>query len=133
MSSCPKCGAKIREGMNFCPSCGASLKAEQAPAQPVSPPPLVAEKAEKHEKQEKGQRPEKMEKEERHEVRHYSWIGPFTGGLILLFAGLALYFAVTATLRLEVIGALFFVLIGIIIIVGAIYAATIAAGRHPQT
>jgi len=132
MSYCPKCGSKVREEMKFCPKCGAPLKVEVAPPEAVSPPPYRAEKAEKREKEEKEERPEKMEKGERYEMRQFAWIGPFAGGLILIFLGLAFYLTLTASLRLETAGALFFVLIGVVIIVGAIYAATVATRRHPQ-
>jgi len=131
MSYCPKCGSKVRAEMSFCPKCGASLKAEQAPAPTVPPVPYRAEKAEKSEKGEKEERPEKVEGE-RYEIQRFAWIGPLIGGLILIFAGLTFYVAVTASFRWEVIGALSFIIIGIVIIVGAVYAAMVATRRHPQ-
>jgi len=147
MSYCPRCGGKVRGGMSFCPNCGASLKVEQVvapavapaevpPAPPVPPAPTApagAEKAEKREKEEKGERREWMEKEERYEQREFAFMGPLVGGFVLLLAGLAFYFILTTSLRLEVIGAVVFVTIGIIIILGAVYAAMLARRRHPTT
>jgi len=143
MSTCPNCGARIREDMNFCPKCGTSIKTQQAaaptptPAAPQpAPAPTRAEKEEKHEKQEKeekGKRGERMEKEYRYGAREYSFIGPLIGGLVLIFLGIAFYLMLTSGIRWETLGALFFVLIGIVIIAGAAYAATMASRRHPQT
>ncbi len=141
MSLCPKCGSKIREEMNFCPKCGASLKVEQAAAPvpaPTAPAPSPVrvekeEKREKQEKEEKGERPERMEKGERYEKREYAFVGPLIGGIILIFIGLGLYLILTSGIAWETVGALFFVMIGIVIIAGAVYAATQAARRHPPT
>jgi uncharacterized Zn finger protein (UPF0148 family) len=124
MSYCPKCGTKVSEGMAFCPKCGAPLKAEKPPteARPTGYRPEKAEKAEKHEKQ------EKKEKTEKHEKREFGFVGQLIGGLILIFFGLMSYLQVTGFLGKEVVGALFLILIGIIIIIGVIYAAR----RHPR-
>lgn len=142
MSNCPNCGAKVREEMNFCPKCGTTLKAAaqpQPPAQPVAPAPAPApyraEKQEKREKEEKGEKEEKHEKEareQRYEKGETSFIGPLIGGIILVFAGFIFYLVVTGSLRWESVGALFFIVVGIVIIVGAIYAATMAMRRHPR-
>lgn len=125
MSYCPKCGTKVSEGMAFCPKCGAPLKAEKPPteARPTSYRPEKAEKAEKHEKQ------EKEEKTEKHEKREFGLVGQLIGGLILIFLGLVSYLQVTGFLGKEVVGALFLILIGTIIIIGALYAAR----RYPRT
>ena len=145
MSYCPKCGSKVREEMNFCPKCGASLKVVQPPveaaplppAQPLPPSaPYRAEKAERREKEEKGEKEEKHEKQEkgeRHEMRQLSYAGPLIGGLFLMLVGFFFYLSVTGTLRLEAFGAFFLVIVGIVIIVGAIYAAMTASRRHPPT
>ena len=139
MSYCPKCGSKISEEMTFCPNCGASLKAVQ-PA--VAAPPTAAprgEKAEKGEKQEKREKEardqrEKREKGEKHEKKQYSFAGPLIGGLILIFFGLMLFIGLTnPAMNTGILWAFFVVIIGIIIIIGAIYAATMASRRHPQT
>jgi hypothetical protein len=142
MSYCPKCGAKVREEMNFCPKCGTVLKAAAQPQPPAevvapvpAPAPYRAEKQEKREKREKGEKREKQEKEEREqrmEKRESSFIGPLIGGIILVFAGFIFYLVVTGSLLWESVGALFFIGIGIIIIIGAIYAAVMATRRHPR-
>jgi predicted lipid-binding transport protein (Tim44 family) len=124
MSYCPKCGTKVSEEMVFCPKCGAPLKAEKpsAEARPTRYRSEKAEKTEKHEKQEKG------EKTEKHEKQEFGFVGPLIGGLFLIFFGLMSYLQVTGFLGKEVVGALFLILIGIIIIVGVIYAVR----RHPR-
>ena len=140
MSYCPKCGSKVREGMNFCPKCGVSLKIVQPPAEaaPPTPPPTPyraekAEKREKEEKGEKGERREEREKEEKREMREFAYVAPLIGGLFLIFVGLIFYFVVTTSFRWEVAGALFFIIIGIMIIVGVAYGVMMAARRHPKT
>jgi len=136
MPDCPKCGTKVREEMNFCPKCGTSLKAAQpqveattltsAEAQPTMPTPVSVriEKQEKHEKEERW---------ERHEKQESGYMGPLMGGFVLIVIGFIFYLLVTVTVRWEAVGALFFVLLGLIVIIGAVYAAMMAARRHPQT
>ncbi|MGD8544520.1 MAG: zinc ribbon domain-containing protein [Candidatus Bathyarchaeota archaeon] len=137
MSYCPKCGTKVREEMAFCPQCGAALKVEQPPTEAVSAPaPYSAEKTEKHEKrekEEKGEKREKEEKAEKHEKREFGVIGPLIGGLILIFVGFLFYLQVTGFLGRQVASALFLIIVGILIIVGALYAAMMAARRNPST
>jgi len=138
MSYCPKCGTKVREEMSFCPKCGAALKVEQPPAEAAPPAPYRPEKAEKHEKrekEEKEERPEKRgEKAEKHEKREFGYIGSLIGGLILIFIGLMFYIALTTpSFPLQAIGAFFVVIIGVIIIIGVVYAAMMATRRHPET
>jgi len=124
MPYCPKCGTEVREEMAFCPKCGASLKVEKPPAEAApAPPPRRAEKAEKH---------EKREKTEKHEKREFVVIGPLIAGLILIFLGSMVYLQAVGFFEREVASALFLIIIGIVIIVGALYAATIAARRHPE-
>ena len=130
MSYCPKCGTKVSEEMAFCPKCGAPLKAEQPPTAAPAPAPRRAEKAEKEEKREKE---EKEEKEERREKREFGFIGPLVGGLVLIFLGLAFYLQVTGFLRRGFVLAAFLVVIGVIVIVGGVYAAMLATRRHPKT
>ena len=130
MSYCPKCGAKVREEMAFCPRCGTPLKVEKPPTEAAPPARYRSEKAEKAEKREKE---EKEEKTEKHEKREFGVIGPLIGGLILIFAGLMFYLAVTGYLRWQAIWPLFLVIIGIIIIVGTVYAAMTATRRNPKT
>lgn len=124
MAYCPKCGAKVEEDMAFCPKCGAPLKVEQPPAEvKPAPAPRREEKAEKHEKTEKREKAEKREK------REFAFIGPLIVGLILIFLGLMSYLRVTRFIAREIVGALFLILIGVIIIV----LALVALRRHPKT
>jgi len=118
--------------MTFCPKCGAPLKVKQPPAEALPQEPYRVERPEKHEKEEK-ERHEKMEKEERYERRELEYMGSLIGGLVLMFFGLMFYLTLTSSLRWETAWAFFFVIIGIVIIVGAVYAAMKAARRHPQT
>jgi len=136
MPYCPKCGTKVSEEMAFCSKCGAALKVEQPPAEAAPPAPYRAEKAEKHEKrekEEKGEKREKKEKTEKHEKREFGVLGPLIGGLILIFFGLMFYLQITGFLGREVATALFLIIVGIVIIIGVLYAAMMAARRHPST
>jgi hypothetical protein len=123
MSYCPKCGTKVSEKMAFCPECGAPLKAEKPPTEPAPSAGYRPEKAEKAEKH------EKREKTEKYEKREFGVLGPLIGGLILICLGVMSYLQVTGFLRMEIVGAFFLVIIGIIIIVAAI----VASSRHPRT
>jgi cation transport ATPase len=137
MSYCPKCGNKVDENMAFCPHCGASLKAS-TPGQPMPPPTQPyrhrngkSEKNEKREKQEKNERPARGEKQEKGEA---GFIGFLIGGLMLIVFGLfsvlqlSGYFSVDSGQS----WAIMLLVIGIIIIVGAIYVAMIARKHSPQ-
>jgi hypothetical protein len=136
MSYCPKCGNKVDEAMAFCPRCGASLKVEAARAAP--PPPQPPYRGEKSEKQEKGEKQEKHEKNEpekgeKHEKGEFGFIGWVVGGLILVFLGAIAFLNVTYNFVNPLIGwALFLLVVGVIIIVAAIYIATSARKRHPM-
>jgi len=127
MSQCPKCGNEITEEMTFCPKCGAALKAEQATVETRTRTYRRDEKAEKEEKS------EKSEKTEKHEKRGYSFLAPLIGGLVLIFIGLVSYLDITGVVDRRIVWALFFVAIGVIIIVGAIYGSVMASRRHPRT
>ncbi len=137
MSYCSKCGTKVREEMAFCPKCGAALKVERPTTEAVSAPaPYRAEKAEKREKrekEEKGEKREKEEKTEKHEKREFGVIGPLIGGLILIFVGLMFYLQITGFLGRQVASALFLIIVGVIIIVGVLYAVMTASKRYPAT
>jgi len=130
MSYCPKCGNKITEDMTFCPKCGAPLKAEQAPTEAK---PVVYRRDEKSEKDEgRHEKREKAEKSEKHEKRGYGFLGPLVGGLVLLVLGSALFLEIMGYTDRRFIWAFFFVIIGVIIIFGAIYGAVMASRRHPR-
>lgn len=126
MSYCPKCGSKIEEEMSFCPKCGAPLKIAEAST-------AVGRRHrrdEKAEKEEKGEKTEKREKREKHE---YGFLGPLIGGLILIFVGMAFWFEMSGMYRREVVWAFFLVLVGVLIIIGAVYGIVLASRRHPRT
>jgi hypothetical protein len=133
MPECKKCGAKVKEDMSFCPNCGAPLREAAAVApQPSAPapPPTTHVRHEKEEKSEKG------EKREKHEKGEFGWIGPFIGGIVLIIIGLVSYFEVTGILSpvtQQMLWAVFIVIVGIILIFGAIYAMTTARRRYPRT
>ena len=123
MSNCPKCGSKIEEEMSFCPKCGAPLRAQQttSEARTIYRRDEKAEKSEKH---------EKTEKREKHE---YGFLGPLIGGLILIVIGTIAYLRLAYDVNQEILWAFFLVLVGVLVIVGAIYGYTMAARRHPKT
>ena len=123
MAYCPKCGTEVGEEMVFCPKCGAALKAEKT----------RAHRAEKGEKQEKQEKQEKREKSEKYEKREFGFIGPLIGGLILVLLGFISYLQVIGFFGREIVGALFLVMIGVIIIVVGLYAMVLASRRHPRT
>ena len=134
MSFCPKCGNKVDENMVFCPHCGTSLKS--IPPNPPAPAPAQPyrrrdEKSEKNEKQEKQQSPEKGERQEKGET---GFIGYLIGGLILITLGLfsVLQLSGYFTIDSGQSWAVMLLIIGVIIIIGAIYVALIARKRSPQ-
>jgi cation transport ATPase len=147
MSSCPKCGAKIEEEMAFCPKCGASLKVEQP--QDVGERVReqgrefryrmreerrrLREQRRKDEKSEKDEKGEKSEQPEKYEKREFSFVGPLIGGLVLLFLGFMFYAQLTSSLAPEIVWALMFITVGVIIIVAVIYGATMTTRGHPKT
>jgi predicted lipid-binding transport protein (Tim44 family) len=128
MSYCPKCGNQVEDAMTFCPRCGASLKGTPPPAQPAPAQPYRRnEKGEKNEKNEKHESREKQEKGER------GFVGYLIGGLILITFGLfsvlqlSGYFAANSGQS----WALMLLIIGVIIIVGAVYVAMTARRHSP--
>lgn len=136
MSYCPKCGNKIDETMVFCPRCGASLKGAPPPSQaaPVPPPPYRRrdEKSEKGEKQEKKEKDEEPEKREKNEKGEHSFVGFLIGGLILITLGLFSLLRFTGFYTSGESWAVMLLIIGVIIIIGAVYVALIARRRYPQ-
>ncbi len=118
--------------MVFCPRCGASLKGAPTPG-PVPPTPPYQkrdEKAEKNEeKQEKNQNPEKGEKNEKGER---GFIGYLIGGLILITIGLFSILSISGIWSGES-WAIMVLLIGVIIIIGAVYVALVARRHNPHT
>lgn len=130
MPYCPKCGNEVNEAMTFCPRCGAALKAEaQSKAPFTSSAPTYQRRDEKSEKNEKNEQNEKNEKQEKGE---HGYVGWFIGGLVLIIIGL-LSMPIIRNSLTGANGAIFLVLIGIIIIVAAFYLTNTAKRRHPRT
>ena len=136
MSYCPKCGNKVDETMAFCPRCGASLKGT-SPGQPApssQPYPRRNEKSEKNEKNEKQEKNNRQEKGQNQEKGETGFIGYLIGGLILITLGLfsilqiSNYFETNSGQS----WAIMLLIIGVIIIIGAIYVAMTARKRSPQ-
>ena len=115
--------------MSFCPKCGAPLNVENVSSVPPAPAPTYR-RDEKTE--EKSERHEKREKNEKYEKHEYGFMGPLIGGVILLFIGAALYLN-SINYNVAVLWALFFVLIGVLIVVASIYGVIMASRRHPRT
>jgi pilus assembly protein TadC len=136
MSYCPKCGNKVDETMVFCPRCGASLK-DASPVQPAPSSQLYprrnekSEKKEKNEKQEKNSRQEKGQNQEKGET---GFIGYLIGGLILITLGLFSILQISNYFESNSgqSWAIMLLIIGVIIIIGAIYVAMTARKRSPQ-
>ncbi len=134
MSYCPKCGSKIDAGMSFCPKCGAPVNIAQAPTAPGAPTaPTQREyrRREKDEKNEKGEKHEKEEKDEKGEKGEAGFLAPLVGGLILIFLGVVWWLYLTGMFELRTLGALFLVLVGIVVIIAAVYGAFVLRKRHP--
>lgn len=126
MSYCPKCGHKVDETMTFCPNCGASLKIETA-TRPIVPPPTYR-RNEKSEKQEKNQQNEKGEK---HEKGEFGFIGWLIGGIIVIAIGLFAFASSLGYITSPVENALVLLVIGIAIILVAVWVSMRARSRNP--
>jgi hypothetical protein len=132
MSYCPNCGNKVDENMAFCSRCGAPLKSgtpgQLSPGHSYSRRDEKSEKNEKQEKQTRRDRPEKGEKTEKGEA---GFIGYLIGGLILITLGLFSVLQLSGFFADGSTWAIMLVIIGIIIISGAIYVALVARKRSP--
>lgn len=132
MSYCPKCGAKIEEEMSFCPKCGAPLKIAQGPAAPGAPTAPTRREYRRREKaEEKGEKHEKQEKGEKTEKGEAGFLAPLVGGLILIFLGVVWWLGLNKTFEWRMLWALFLVMVGIVVIIAAIYGAFVLRKRHP--
>ncbi len=122
MPYCPKCGAEVTEEMKFCSKCGATLG--------LPPPRVRREMEEKREKREKSEKAEKREKGE----YGYRWmyIGLLIGGLIIILSGLNAYLSIISPSYATYSGPIFLIVLGIVIIVIAIFAAMAATKRSPR-
>ena len=127
MSYCPKCGNKVDDAMVFCPRCGASLKLETTAR---APPPQYTQRNEKAEKQEKGEKNEKNEPE-KHEKGQYGYLGWLIGGIIVIMIGVFSLLSLQYHFDTRIGWSVFLLIIGAIVIIGAIYIATQARKRSP--
>jgi len=121
--------------MSFCPNCGASLKAaapvvEAAPAPAPTPPPRY----ERREKGEKDEKREKSEKGEKHE-KQGGFTGAIIAGLILIVAGVV--FAIQQMnlpgVNPNLLWAVFFVIVGIVVILAYVLGMMGMRRRNPPT
>jgi hypothetical protein len=127
MAFCPKCGNQVDENMTFCSRCGAPLKAG-VPTQPV--PPTAPQKAEKNEKQEKDEKNEKGEKHEK--SGSGAFLGFLIAGLVLAFLGIIAYYDITVGLpNSQLIGPAILLIIGICLVIVAVYYVMKARSRNP--
>lgn len=128
MSYCPKCGNKVDEHMAFCPRCGAPLKAG-----PTAPPTYQRrnERSEKQEKEEKHEKEAAQERGEKHEKGEYGFVGWLIGGLVLIIIGFFTLLPLVTNINSAISGALILLVIGVVIIIVAVYLTTIARKRNP--
>ena len=105
--------------MRYCPKCGASIGAARS-----------REAYEKQEKQEKHEKHEKHEKQEKHEKEETSRFWVLLGGLILIAFGLLS--VVVTYFPSSSYGAVFVVLIGVLIMIIAVYGGVKAASSSPE-
>ena len=127
MVYCPKCGNEVDDAMAFCPRCGAPLKAAPVQTAPVRQRSEKAEKGEKQEKQEK-QEPEKGEK---HEKGQYGFVGWLVGGVILILIGFFALLQISNIITSAIGWALVLLIIGVVIMIAAVYFASMARKRYP--
>ena len=136
MSYCPKCGNQVDETMTFCPKCGASLKMEvpTKPAAPAAVPSPTSQRNEKNEKNEKGEKHEKNqpnEKGEKHEKGEFGFIGWLIGGIIIIVIGIFAYARAVGFITSPVENALVLLIVGIAVIIVAVWLSTMARRRSP--
>ena len=114
MPYCLKCGNKVDETMIFCPNCGTALKA--------TTPSQAAPESEEQEKQEKPENPANVEIQEKNQ---YGFVNFLISGLILIVVGaFAILYLSNPVFASGQTLAIMLIIIGIIIIIGAIYVTT---------
>jgi len=122
MSYCPKCGNKVDDTMTFCSNCGTRLKdSTSSQAQPIESD-QRQEKTEKNKEQETRTPPEKAGKPEKAERGFVYYLA---GGLILITISVFAILELTKPALMTGQNLAFvFVIIGLIVIFAAVYAAT---------
>jgi uncharacterized membrane protein YvbJ len=122
---CQKCGNEIAAEVKYCPKCGAPVGAEMVARERY-------ERREKQEKQEKGEKQEKQEKQEKGEKQETSVLWALVAGLILIALGVISVLTTFFGLAGLPSGAVFLLVIGVVIILVAIYSAVRAGRRSPR-
>ncbi len=113
MPYCPKCGNNVDETMAFCPKCGTALSTTPSQAAPESAD---------QEKQEKHENPANVEIQEKNQ---YGFVNYLIAGLILIIVGIFAILVLTSHFSASGQNiAIVLIIIGIIIIIGAIYVFT---------
>jgi uncharacterized membrane protein YvbJ len=116
MQYCPKCGNKVDDTMTFCSNCGTQLKGATPSQAPPTEPNEGQKKAE-----EKREHPEKAGKREK--VEH-DFVYFLAGGLILITIGVYAILGLTnPALMSGQYLAIMLVVIGLIVVLAAVYAA----------
>ena len=126
MPYCPKCGNNVDETTAFCPKCGNSTRST-TPTQPTQTPAesQPAPESEKQEKQEKPENPTDAKIRVKNEKNQYGFVNYLIGGLILIIVGVfAIIFLTSRFLESGQDVAILLIIIGMIIIIGAIYVHT---------
>ena len=108
--------------MIFCPKCGASLKVEPQASQPVD---WREQRRQWREQRRQWRREHEGEWAEKHEKHEQAFMGPLIGGIVLVVLGLLIYLGITGALNWQVLQPLFLVFLGLIILVGGLYAYSI--------
>ncbi len=128
MPYCPRCGKLVTEEQKFCPDCGTNLKPEIGPAVAAR-----ARRVEKREKEEKEEKEEKREKGEKHEKEEMSPAVAVACGTFLVFLGVVSFLSLTGMVILQNVWPYILLVLGVIIILAAVYAGVIASKRSPRT
>ena len=131
MPYCRKCGSEIKEEMSFCPQCGTAIKATETESTQY----YRSEKGEKNEKQEKHEKEEKTEKnehQEKYEKQEFGILGPFVGGIILIFVGVMFFLAVSGSINFSSVFPFFLIIIGGLVILGVAIGAVMARKKNPM-
>jgi hypothetical protein len=140
MPYCPKCGEEVDEEMAFCPKCGASLRVQQPEDWRQQWRERRREwrerRRELRRQRREADRYEKGEEWEKNEKHLSFFIWPFVGvlvlaGLILMSLGVIFYLLLTG--GSPFVWASFLVVIGLLVIAGAIYGIVMASRKRSRT